>query len=281
MSLSRKSAVAGAYEHPTRFAPDKTMYQIMAESIRGALDDCGLTIKDVDGLLHRRDGHGRDGDCRLLRLPESDAQLSRCRPILAARRSSLIRPMRPPRLTPVCAKSPSIVYGSTAASSRFAIGTGGGGGGGDPCDQYEFPFGPTTVGAYAMIAQRHMHDYGTTPEATRRDRRHDAPACLDESGRQVSRSDHGRGRARLARYLVAVAFARLLHHQRWRWRVGHHLGRTRARPEEEARLYSWRGRDRAPCGPRPARLPRDRRGPVGPPRLRALRASPTKTSTWR
>ena len=57
-----------------------------------------------------------------------------------------------------------VVYGSTAASSRFAIGTGGGGGGGDPCDQYEFPFGPTTVGAYAMIAQRHMHDYGTTPE---------------------------------------------------------------------------------------------------------------------
>jgi acetyl-CoA acetyltransferase len=57
-----------------------------------------------------------------------------------------------------------IVYGSTAASARFAIGTGGGGGGGDPCDQFEFPYGPTTVGAYAMIAQRHMHDYGTRPE---------------------------------------------------------------------------------------------------------------------
>ena len=58
-----------------------------------------------------------------------------------------------------------VVYGSTAASSRFAIGTGGErGGAGDPCDQYEIPFGPTTVGAYAMIAQRHMHDYGTTSE---------------------------------------------------------------------------------------------------------------------
>ena len=57
-----------------------------------------------------------------------------------------------------------VVYGSTAASARFAIGTGGGGGGGDPCDQYEVPFGPTTVGAYAMIAQRHMHEYGTTSE---------------------------------------------------------------------------------------------------------------------
>jgi acetyl-CoA C-acetyltransferase len=57
------------------------------------------------------------------------------------------------------------VYGSTASSSRFAVGTGGfGSTGGDPCSQYEGPFGPTTVGAYAMVAQRHMHEYGTTPE---------------------------------------------------------------------------------------------------------------------
>src|SRR5260370_28959660 len=57
-----------------------------------------------------------------------------------------------------------IVTGSPGASQRVAIGTGGRGEGGDPCDQYEFPYGPTTVGAYAMIAQRHMHDYGTRPE---------------------------------------------------------------------------------------------------------------------
>jgi acetyl-CoA acetyltransferase len=41
---------------------------------------------------------------------------------------------------------------------------GAGGGGGDTCDQFEIPFGPTTVGSYAMVAQRHMHEYGTTPE---------------------------------------------------------------------------------------------------------------------
>src|ERR1700683_5842293 len=50
MSLSRKAAVAGVFEHPTRFAPDKSMFQIMAESVRGALEDAGLTIKDVDGV---------------------------------------------------------------------------------------------------------------------------------------------------------------------------------------------------------------------------------------
>src|ERR1039458_6324127 len=50
MSLSRKTAVAGVFEHPTRFAPDKSLFQIMAESVRGALDDAGLTIKDLNGL---------------------------------------------------------------------------------------------------------------------------------------------------------------------------------------------------------------------------------------
>ena len=39
MSLSGKVAIAGVYEHPTRWAPDKTDSQIMAECTRGALAD--------------------------------------------------------------------------------------------------------------------------------------------------------------------------------------------------------------------------------------------------
>ncbi|HEV2170035.1 MAG TPA: hypothetical protein VGR40_03755, partial [Candidatus Binatus sp.] len=61
MSISRKTAVAGVYEHPTRFAPDKNMFQIMAESVRGALDDAGLTIKDVDGVCTAGMGMGGMG----------------------------------------------------------------------------------------------------------------------------------------------------------------------------------------------------------------------------
>jgi len=57
-----------------------------------------------------------------------------------------------------------VTYGSTAASERFAIGTGSGGFLVDPPDNFEAPFGPTIVGSYAMVAQRHMHEYGTTSE---------------------------------------------------------------------------------------------------------------------
>jgi len=163
MSLSRKCAVVGAYEHPTRFAPDKTLYQIMAESIRGALDDCGLTIKDVDGLLTAGMGMGAMaivGFCDYLNLTPNFLDSTNIGGSSFVAHTAHAAAAINAGLCEVAV----VVYGSTAASSRFAIGTGGGGGGGDPCDQYEFPFGPTTVGAYAMIAQRHMHDYGTTPE---------------------------------------------------------------------------------------------------------------------
>ena len=47
----RNIAIAGVYEHPSRFSPDKSEFQIMAECTRGALDDAGLTRDDIDGLF--------------------------------------------------------------------------------------------------------------------------------------------------------------------------------------------------------------------------------------
>lgn len=160
MSLRGKVAVAGVYEHPTRFAPDKTAYQIHAESARGALADAGLSIADVDGFF--TSGVGPIGILSLaqhlnLRPVHLDSQaiggssfVSHCLHAAAAIDAGL------------CSVA-LVTYGSTAASERFAIGTGGGGLG-DPPDAFEAPFGPTIVGSYALVAQRHMHEYGTTGE---------------------------------------------------------------------------------------------------------------------
>ncbi len=61
----------------------------------------------------------------------------------------------------------AICYGSNQLTANGrTLGTGGGGRGGPlpgPM-RYEFPTGLTLVGAYAMAARRHMHEYGTTPE---------------------------------------------------------------------------------------------------------------------
>ena len=62
----------------------------------------------------------------------------------------------------------AIVYGNNQLSaSGRTLGTGGRGGRGGLMPgpmAYEFPTGLTLVGAYAMAAQRHMHEFGTKPE---------------------------------------------------------------------------------------------------------------------
>ena len=58
MTIKRKACIAGAYEHPTRKAPDKTVAQLHAECARGALADAGLTLQDVDGYFCAGDAPG-------------------------------------------------------------------------------------------------------------------------------------------------------------------------------------------------------------------------------
>src|SRR5690606_35786710 len=55
MSIKNKAYVVGAFEHPTRYAPDKSTVQLHAECAIGALKDAGLELKDVDGYFGARD----------------------------------------------------------------------------------------------------------------------------------------------------------------------------------------------------------------------------------
>ena len=58
MSINGKAYIAGAYEHPTRKAPDKSVAQLHAECAVGALADAGLTKDDVDGYFCAGDAPG-------------------------------------------------------------------------------------------------------------------------------------------------------------------------------------------------------------------------------
>ena len=58
MSVKGKAYIAGAFEHPTRHAPDKTVAQLHAEVALGAIKDAGLTLKDVDGYFCSGDAPG-------------------------------------------------------------------------------------------------------------------------------------------------------------------------------------------------------------------------------
>ena len=58
MSLKGAGYIVGAYEHPTRKAPDKSVTLLHAECAKGALEDAGLTKDDVDGYFCAGDAPG-------------------------------------------------------------------------------------------------------------------------------------------------------------------------------------------------------------------------------
>src|SRR5258706_9914445 len=58
MSIKGKAYIVGAYEHPLRKAPDKSVAQLHAEVAKGAIEDAGLTKDDIDGYFCAGDAPG-------------------------------------------------------------------------------------------------------------------------------------------------------------------------------------------------------------------------------
>ena len=162
MSIKGKAYIAGAYEHPTRKAPDKSVAQLHAESAIGALQDAGLTKDDVDGYFCAGDAPGLGPlsmlDYMNLRVRHVDAtdiggssyiaHVSHAAEAIAAGkcRVALITLAGRPRSE-----------GSSGTVARA-------GSPNQPDVQFEYPYGLATVNGYAMCAMRHMYEYGTTAE---------------------------------------------------------------------------------------------------------------------
>jgi acetyl-CoA acetyltransferase len=160
--VSRGAALAGVYEHPTRWAPDKTASRIMAESARGALEDCGLEPKDVDGLFAAGIEMGVMGVVQLAEYLNLKPRYVDGTNIGGSSFVAHVRHAAGAIQAGLCEVA-LVLYGSTAASNAMAIGTAGRAGS-DPSAAFVSPYGLTTVGGYAMVARRHMHLYGTRSE---------------------------------------------------------------------------------------------------------------------
>ena len=158
MTIRGKARIAGAYEHPDRKIPDKSVPQVHAEVALGALADAGLSLSDVDAYFCAGDAPGfgplsmadylglkqlrymdsteTGGSSYLVHVGHAAAAIAegKCRVALITL-AGLPRSQRTSR--------------ASAAPSA-------------PEAAFEQPFGPTTVSMYALAARRHMHEYGTT-----------------------------------------------------------------------------------------------------------------------
>ena len=164
---SGQVAIVGAYEHPARKTPGLHPFQIQADCVLRALEDAGLTLDDVDGFATAASEVPEGGSTmsavevaewlgiKPTYLDSTDnggaaplSQLGHAAAAIAAGQAEVV----------------VISYAATTYSQAVNIGTG------DPTTgvagpgQFELPYGFTLVGAYALAAQRHMAEFGTTPE---------------------------------------------------------------------------------------------------------------------
>jgi acetyl-CoA C-acetyltransferase len=161
-SFSGSIAIAGVHEYESRWAPDKTSFQIMGECTRDALADAGLGLEDVDGLFGASMTMGAMGIVQLCEYLNIKPRYFDGTNIGGSSFVSHVAHAAAAIHAGLCEVA-LIVYGSTAASDAMAIGTGNASGR-DPSAAFVSPYGMTLVSSYAMVAQRHMHEYGTTSE---------------------------------------------------------------------------------------------------------------------
>lgn len=165
VSQVQDAAIVGVHEYPSRKVEGKlSPMQIKATSAARALADAGLTWKDVDAIYDAGEGGGGMSGLTIAEyfglkpnVIDTTAVGGSSYEFHAAHAKRDIAAGK--------ARVALLTYGSTALSHAMAIGTGGRGGyATHPADNMDSFAGMTLVSNYAMVARRHMHQYGTTSE---------------------------------------------------------------------------------------------------------------------
>ena len=164
MSQKRDAAIVGIHEYPSRDVADEVSpLQIKAECAARALEDAGLNWADIDAIYDAGDGGGMSG----LNIAEYFGLKPQVIDTTGVGGSSYEFHAAHARRDIAAGKATValLTYGSTAHSNARAIGVGGRGGGSlHPADNMDAFAGMTLIANYAMVAQRHMFEYGTTSE---------------------------------------------------------------------------------------------------------------------
>ena len=161
MGIRGKAVIVGAFEHPRREIPDRTIAQIHHEVAAGALADAGLTLADVDGYFCDSTAPGFG--------PVSMAEYLG----LSARYVDSTETGGSSYLAHVGHAAAAIAAGKCRVALITLAGrprTGGNRPGGaqrimdSPEAGFEQAGVFSPVGNYALAAARHMHELGTTSE---------------------------------------------------------------------------------------------------------------------
>jgi acetyl-CoA C-acetyltransferase len=162
MNKNERACIVGAYEHPTRHAPDKSVAQLHGEVARGALLDAGLEAGDIDGYFCAGDAPGL-GPLSMVdymglkpRYIESTDTGGSSYLIHVRHAAQAIEAGHCNVALITLAGRPRSEGSSGTQARAYNIMA--------PEAPFESPYGLVPINSYAMAAQRHMHEFGTTAE---------------------------------------------------------------------------------------------------------------------
>lgn len=163
-SLRNKVAIVGVGESDIGRVPHMTGLGLNAQAARRALDDAGLKVSDIDGVLTAysfTEPYFMLGSvlCEYLGIkPRLNASMivGGASPAVMLRHAAHAIALGQAEAVLICAGENRATGQSRdqAVAALAAVGH----------PYFEQPYGTSIPGFYAMIAQRHMHEYGTTRE---------------------------------------------------------------------------------------------------------------------
>jgi acetyl-CoA C-acetyltransferase len=163
MSVNGKACIVGIYEHPVRRAEGLTTAQLHADVALGALADAGLSLDDVDGFFCAADAPGIGGMTMAEYLG-----LRHLRHMDSTETGGSSYLLHVNHAVQAIAAGHCNVALITLADRPLAAGAGTSLAGIDMRNMPDRPFlaavPPMPAFGYAMVARRHMHEFGTTSE---------------------------------------------------------------------------------------------------------------------
>lgn len=156
--MPSQTYIVGAYEHPTRKAPDKSVVQLHAECAAGALADAGLTKDDVDGYFCAGDAPGLGP---LTMIDFLNLRVRHCESTDIGGSAPLLHIAHAAQA--IAAGKCNVALVTLASRPRSASPD-------YPPDfrqpdmMWEAPIRHMLPDIYAMCARRHVYEYGTTSE---------------------------------------------------------------------------------------------------------------------
>ncbi len=164
-ALRNKTAIVGVGESDIGKVPHMTGLGLNAQAARRALDDAGLKVSDIDGLLTAysfTEPYFMLGTvlCEYLGLkPRYCSALiaGGASPAVMLGHAAAAIAMGMANTVLVCTgenRATGLTRDAAVSALAAAVGH----------PYFELPYGPSIPGCYAMIAQRYMHEYGITRE---------------------------------------------------------------------------------------------------------------------